>query len=314
MQTILGAGGAIGNELAKALTSYTTDIRLVSRNPTKVNPGDTIMAADILNRDELKKAVSGSSVVYVTVGFPYNLKKWQDRWPKLIADLVALCKDEKFKLVFFDNVYMYDKDRLNPMDETAPINPPSKKGRVRAGIEKTIMDAAREGDIQALIARSADYYGPGAKNNSVLYQTLIKPLSQGKKATVLGGDGFKHSYTFTPDAGKATGILGNSDKAYGQVWHLPTAHDPPTGKQWVEAIAKALDVPPKYRVISTTMLKFIGLFSPQMKEIAEMNYQNDRDYVFDSGKFEREFDFSPTPYKEGIDAIIRTDFGTDEKS
>jgi hypothetical protein len=33
MQTILGSGGAIDIELAKALTSYTTRIRLVSRHP-----------------------------------------------------------------------------------------------------------------------------------------------------------------------------------------------------------------------------------------------------------------------------------------
>ncbi len=32
MQTILGSGGAIGMELVKALTRYTTHIRLVSRN------------------------------------------------------------------------------------------------------------------------------------------------------------------------------------------------------------------------------------------------------------------------------------------
>ena len=310
MQTILGAGGAIANELAKALTSYTTEIRLVSRNPMKVNPGDAVVAADVLNRGELENAVRGTSVVYVTVGFPYDLKTWRENWPKLIGNLVALSKQEKFKLVFFDNVYMYDKDHFNPMVETAPINPSSKKGRVRAELDKTIMDAVRAGEIQALIARSADYYGPGAKNNSVLYQTVIKPLSEGKKATLLGGENFKHSYTFTPDAGKATAILGNSDRAYGQVWHLPTAKDPFTGKKWVESFAKAFDVAPKYRVISSSMLKLMGLFSSQMREISEMNYQNDRDYVFDSGKFEREFDFSPTPYQEGIGAIMRQDYAT----
>jgi NAD dependent epimerase/dehydratase family enzyme len=35
MLTILGSGGAIGNELAKSLRHYTSDIRLVSRNPKK---------------------------------------------------------------------------------------------------------------------------------------------------------------------------------------------------------------------------------------------------------------------------------------
>lgn len=36
MQTILGSNGQIGHELAKELSKhYTTDIRLVSRNPKK---------------------------------------------------------------------------------------------------------------------------------------------------------------------------------------------------------------------------------------------------------------------------------------
>ena len=34
--TILGSTGTIGRELAKALTQYTGDIRLVSRNPKRV--------------------------------------------------------------------------------------------------------------------------------------------------------------------------------------------------------------------------------------------------------------------------------------
>lgn len=46
-QTILGAGGAIGIELAKALTAYTTDIRLVGRNPKKVNTTDQLFQADL---------------------------------------------------------------------------------------------------------------------------------------------------------------------------------------------------------------------------------------------------------------------------
>jgi putative NADH-flavin reductase len=43
MQTILGAGGAIGNSLAKELLQYTPELRLVSRNPKKVNETDTLL-------------------------------------------------------------------------------------------------------------------------------------------------------------------------------------------------------------------------------------------------------------------------------
>jgi uncharacterized protein YbjT (DUF2867 family) len=52
-QTILGANGAIGIELAKALTTYTTDIRLVSRNPKKVNPNDMLFPADLTIREDV---------------------------------------------------------------------------------------------------------------------------------------------------------------------------------------------------------------------------------------------------------------------
>ncbi|MGB5273724.1 MAG: NAD-dependent dehydratase, partial [Flavobacteriaceae bacterium] len=61
-QTILGAGGAIGMELAKALTRYTTDIRLVSRNPKKVNPTDELLPADLLDAEAVRLAVKGSSI------------------------------------------------------------------------------------------------------------------------------------------------------------------------------------------------------------------------------------------------------------
>jgi hypothetical protein len=44
-----------------------------------------------------------------------------------------------------------------------------------------------------------------------------------------------------------------------------------------------------------------------MKEFVEMLYQYDRDYVFNSTKFEKHFNFSPTPYLKGIKKVIEAD-------
>ena len=308
MQTILGAGGTIGIELAKALINYTHEIRLVSRNPKQVNETDELYKADILNADELKQAISGSEVVYVTVGFEYSIKIWRQNWPKFIQNLLTICESEGCKLVFFDNVYMYDKNSLNPMKEETVIDPPSKKGEVRAEIAQMILDKIKSGRIKALIARSADFYGPAIDKTSILTETVFKPLSQGKTANWMAGDHFKHSFTFTPDAGKATALLGNTEKAYGQVWHLPTTSNPLTGKEWVEAIANQMKVKPKYRVVSKFMVQLIGLFVPVMKESVEMLYQYDRDYVFDSSKFQKEFGMEPTSYMDGIKAIVEMDY------
>lgn len=310
MQTILGSGGAIGVELAKALKKYSGKIRLVSRNPKRVNETDELMSADLLKTDDVRKAVKGSAVVYVTVGFQYQVKVWQESWPKFMTDVIAACKEFNAKLVFFDNIYMYDPNHLNGMTEETPINPSSRKGKIRAEIAQLILDEVKAGKLTALIARSADFYGPGIRSSSMLNETIIKPLSSGKKANWLSSACYKHSFTYTPDAGEATAILGNTDDAYNQVWHLPTMANPFTGKEYIEAIAKELGVKPRFQNVPKFMVQIVGIFVPVMKEIVEMMYQYDRDYVFDSTKFETRFNFKPMPYAGGINEMIRMDYKT----
>jgi len=308
MQTILGAGGAIGVELAKALIQYTDLIRLVSRNPVRVNPSDELFQADLTNKEEVRQAVKGSSVVYLTVGFAYSAKMWQEVWPRTIRNAIDACKEHGAKLVFFDNIYMYDEHYLDRMDENTPVKPPSKKGKIRADIASVVMDEVQSGALTALIARAADFYGPGIRDKSVLTETVFKNLAQGKKAFWLGNVHQPHSFTYTPDAGKATALLGNTPEAYNQVWHLPTAPDPMTGKEWVDAIAEVMGVKPKMMVAPNMMIKFMGLFSPFMKEMGEMMYQYNKSYKFDSSKFVAHFNLKPTPYRQGIKEIVERDY------
>jgi len=90
-QTILGAGGAIGIELAKSLKEYTSDIRLVSRNPTKINSSDELFSADLTKKEDILKAIDGSYITYVTIGFPYKTKVWRQTWMPFIHNVIAAC-------------------------------------------------------------------------------------------------------------------------------------------------------------------------------------------------------------------------------
>jgi nucleoside-diphosphate-sugar epimerase len=308
MQTILGAGGAIGIELAKALTQYTDRIRLVSRNPVRINPSDELFQADLTKKEEVRKAVQGSSVVYLTVGFPYSAKVWGEVWPTTMRNVIDACKEHQAKLVFFDNIYMYDENHLDGMDEDTPINPPSKKGKIRAEIASMLMEEMKSGALTALIARAADFYGPGIKDKSVLTETVFNNLSKGKQAFWLGDANKTHSFTYTPDAGKATALLGNTPEAYNQVWHLPTASNPLNGKEWVEAIAAELGVAPKMMAVPKILVQLMGVFSPFMKEMGEMMYQYNKSYKFGSSKFEAHFNWQATPYHQGIREIVQRDY------
>src|SRR5215218_6370420 len=117
MQTILGAGGAIGNSLAKELLHYTDTIRLVSRNPKRINERDELVAADLTNASATADAVRGSEVVYLLAGIPYKLKVWQEQWPVIMQNVIEACKQHNAKLVFFDNIYMYDEKSLGNITE-----------------------------------------------------------------------------------------------------------------------------------------------------------------------------------------------------
>lgn len=309
MQTILGAGGAIGKELAVSLRSYTKTLRLVSRNPASENADDEIVAADLTNAEQVRKAVQGSEIVYLMAGLVYKAKVWKEQWPKIMQNVINACVEFNSKLVFFDNIYLYDGSRLNPITEENPINPPSKKGAVRAELVKMIWEAAENRQLKVLIARCADFYGPSIKNTSILTETILKPLSENKTANVLVADKYLHSFTYSRDAATATALLGNTEDAYGQTWHLPTAKNPLTAKEWVELAAKELGVAPKYRIVGKGMVRLLGLFIPVMKESYEMLYQYDKDYVFNSDKFDKRFNFIPTSYQDGMREIARIDYG-----
>jgi len=308
MQTILGAGGSIGVELAKVLPSYTDRVRLVSRNPEKINDNDELLKADLTNAEDVMKAVEGSEVVYLTVGMPYSAKSWELLWPPLVRNVIAACKKYNARLVFFDNIYMYDPDCIHHMDENTPVNPTSRKGKVRAQIAQMILDEASKGNFNGLIARSADFYGPGIKRNGMIREMVFKKFAEGDKANWLCASSYKHSVTYTPDAAQATALLGNTEDAYNQVWHLPTAPDPLTAEQWIQAIAVEMNVKPRFQIAPKLLVRVMGMFVPVMKELVEMLYQYDRDYVFDSSKYETRFNFTPTPYLEGIKHVVQSDY------
>ena len=225
-----------------------------------------------------------------------------------MRNVISACMESNVKLVFFDNIYMYDPDYLDGMNEETKINPSSEKGKVRAKIANMILDEVKKGTLTALIARSADFYGPGIKNTSMLNEMVFKPLSKRKAANWMMSVNFKHSFTYTPDAGRATALLGNTPETYNQVWHLPTASNPFTGKEWIDNIAHEFGVKPRYQVAPKFLVSIMGWFMPIMKEMVEMLYQYDRDYDFNSTKFEKTFKFQPTPYMNGIREVVKADY------
>jgi nucleoside-diphosphate-sugar epimerase len=303
MQTILGAGGGAGTEITRELSNYTKDIRVVSRNPKKVNETDQLMKADLTDLTQLDKAIEGSEIVYVTIAFPYSIKIWRELWPKFMHNLIETCSKHKSKIVFVDNVYMYDPKYLSDMTEETPINPTSEKGKVRAEVAKMLIDAVGKNKVEAIIARAPDFYGPGVIG-SMLYQTVYLKLINNKNPQWLGKLDVIHSFIYSKDIGKAVALLSNTPDAFNQVWHLPTTNNKLTNRQWIELMMTAMNRQKNIQTMPEWLINISGIFVPILKELQDVGYQFKQDYFFNSDKFNKRFNFTPISPEDGINGMV----------
>jgi nucleoside-diphosphate-sugar epimerase len=304
MHTILGAGGAVANALTRELSSNNETVVQVSRTPiVNGEKNVTWQRADLLNYSSVLEASKGSTVIYLCAGLPYDKRIWAEQWPVIMQNVINVAKETQARLIFFDNVYAYG--RVNGrMQEITPYHPTSKKGEIRAGIANKLIGQTKLGNIKASIARGADFYGVGNMKAILDFMVLDKFAKQ-EKAQWIGDLKRLHSFSYVPDMGRGLYLLGQDPKSDNQVWHLPTA-PPLTGHEFVEMAARIFSAEPKVFALKKFMLQIYGLFNRPVNEMAEMYYQYDNDYIFDSSKFEKAFNVKPTSYEKGIKTVFET--------
>lgn len=305
MQTVLGANGQIAMELARELRrSYTSDVRLVSRNPRKVDETDSLVSANLLDARQTFDAVQGSSVVYFTAGLPPDVELWERQFPVMLKNALDACRAQGARFACFDNTYMYPQDDRLQTEET-PFEPVGRKGKVRAAMASLVLEEMARGDIPVLIGRAPEFYGPG-KTQSFTNALVIDRLKAGRKPRVPVRDDTRRTLIWTPDASRALAALGNAPDAFGQTWHLPCCNDGPTYGEFVAMASGVFGREPSWSVIGKWTFIAAGLFSKQAREIRELLPRYEQDNLFDSTKFKRRFPgFEVTSYREGLELVGR---------
>lgn len=299
LHTILGANGNIAQIVSYELNTKGIKVRQFSRNPKKVNESDELASGDLLDSLAVNNAVSGAEVVYLLAGIRYSGKIWEEEWPIIMRNTLEACISNHAKLVFFDNMYSYDPKEVGHLTEESPMKPESRKGKVRKEILDMLWEAVKTKKLTALVARAADFYGPGA-SNSFLNELVIKRMKSGKAPQWLYSGDKKHSFTYIPDAGKATAFLAMQEDSWNQSWHLPTDPSFPTGKEITAILNKELGTNFKLQVMPSWLVALLGLFMSIMKEIRELKYQTAEDYCFYSTKIEKKYGLKYTPVKQGL--------------
>jgi nucleoside-diphosphate-sugar epimerase len=300
---ILGAGGVVSKFLTKELLLNNEKIKLAARS-SKTIDGIQSEKVDLLNFKDVENIVEDFSIVYLVAGLTYDTKVWQVQWPKIMKNTAEACSAKNAKLIFFDNVYSYGKvDGV--MTENTPVKPCSKKGEVRAKLVEYLSSEIKCKNITALIARAADFYGPYTEKVSAISIGVLDKLLNGKKPQWFCNAKAKHSFTYSGDCGKALYLLSKNESNFNQTWHMPTANPAKTGEELINISAKKLSSNTNYTVLKKWLFKILGTFNTTLKELHEMMYQYEYDYIFDSSKFEKHFNFAPTSYEVGIEESIK---------
>jgi nucleoside-diphosphate-sugar epimerase len=294
---ILGASGNIGSLATEYFARHKDEVIAYGRTePGFTNPRVSNQSINYQDYSQLKSVFEMADVVIILVGFEYRYSVWKHHWPAFAQLLKRVIKETKTRTIFLDNVYPYGFV-LGKMTEETKLKPSSKKGEIRTIVDNVFLRLAKQG-YPVVIARSADFYGPGVTTSlmSQRFHDLIKT----KRTFEWIGDPTKlHTFTFVPDIPPALYALAHSQTS--GVYHLPTSNEPITGELIQEILEDLTDSTLTTRTIGIRMVRFLGIFMGIMRELSEMMYQYENHYIFDSQKILDEFpQLTVTSIKDGI--------------
>ena len=303
LHAVLGAGGNIGTAVVDELVGRGKTVRAVSRSgraalPRKVEQ----VAADATDRESLAKALKGSAVVYHCIGVPYQ--QWTKTYPAVMRNLIEVAAEmsPRVRVVYADNLYCYGRQAAlrGPLREDTPHLATGRKGKLRSDLIEQLLQADREGRLRATIGQASDFFGPGG-DNSILDFFLFRPLLEGRRVSIMADLDRRHSFIYLPDFARFLVSIATDDRAHGQVWILPHM-EVLTYRELLELAFREAGVNPEGMIptMPQGVLTIGSLMSSLIREVREVAYQTQVDWVADWSKYREAFGGEPMPIQQAM--------------
>ena len=292
VHVIIGAG-ATGSATAQKLAEAGEAVRVVTRSGSGPrHPLVELVAADAADPIALKDLAADAKVIYNCANPPYS--KWASDWPPLAASILSAAESSGAVLVILSNLYVYPKGS-SPMSATDALDAPSAKGAIRQAMWSNALAAHTAGRVRATEARASDFVGPGVGANGHMGDRVVPNVLKGKSVSLLGRTDLAHSWTAIDDVATTLIALGANERAWGRAWHVPT-DVPQSQEQLVHRMCGlAGQEPVTVKTIPKVIVRLIGLFVPMMRELVEVLYQFEEEFVIDSAETTETFGLAPTP-------------------
>jgi nucleoside-diphosphate-sugar epimerase len=300
---VLGTG-PVGTAVARAVRDRESAARVRTVNRSGTATLDPVApverrGGDLTDRGTARELCAGASVVYFCAQPPYT--EWPERFPPLLEGAIEGAAAADAVLVAAENLYAYGpvEGRLT---EDLPHEPVGPKGRTRAAMTRTLLEAHEAGRVRATIGRASDFYGPGVTDSTVGERVFARALD-GKPVYLVGDPDAPHTYTYVGDFGEALVTLGAEEAALGEAWHVPNPETLST-REFVRLVFELAGTDAGIRTVPSWLFRVVAQFNPTLREVRELLYEFEEPFVVDHSKYEVAFGAEPTPHREAIRATL----------
>jgi len=265
---VLGINGHIGNAVARAFLAAGYAVTGFGRSNKHPIPGVSFIKGDADDVDAMRAAIGGTQLVVNALNLPYH--QWTEgRMEAQHERVIAALRSSGKTLLFPGNIYNYAAtDRIVTPD--LPQHPQTQRGEIRVRVETLYRAAAARGDIQFLMLRAGDFFGPNTSGD--WFDLAMMTEAKKGKVAVMGAWGIRHAWAYLPDLGRAFVKVAEARSKLGSFENFHFAGHFVTPDQMRDAIAAVAPQGTRFGLVARWIFPLIGLVDPVIRDIAKMAY------------------------------------------
>lgn len=291
---ILGSTGRFGRAAAAAFRATGWRVTEWRRPGVEETPG--VISGDIRDRCALRRAAKVDVIVNaLNPAYP----DWARDLPWMTEAVTDAATATGAAVLIPGNVYNYGRNLPPRLTSATPHVGDHRKAHLRIEMEA----AFRAAGIKTIILRGGDFIDTVPGDNWFEGQ-IIAGVAKGK-VMYPGPTDLIHAWAFLPDMARAAEMLAARRDRLPDFADICFPGYALTGDDLMDLVEKIAGRPLKRIGLPWFALNLMGLFSPLMREVAEMRYLWDRPHRIEGGEFDRYLaDFRPTPPAEAIHASL----------
>ncbi|MCC6890985.1 MAG: NAD-dependent epimerase/dehydratase family protein [Hyphomicrobiales bacterium] len=263
---VLGAAGRLGFAAAEGFRDHGWSVKGLVRPGAAHRAPRGIDVIETGDRAVAVKEARGTDIVLHALNAPYT--GWTQHALPLAYSAIEAAEQSGATLMFPGNLYNYGAGMPPVLDESTPMQPTSRKGRLRAEIEWRLQEAADRG-MRAIVLRAGDFFGRG--RGSWFDLVLIKDLAR-NRVTYPGPLDVVHEWAYLPDYIDALIRLAAIRDRFAPYETFGFPGHAVTGRDFIGAIAKASGRALKVGHVNWWMMRTVGSLWKMGRELSEISY------------------------------------------